>query len=346
MKLAESIEYWGRTHRGDMSRDELQELATTWRTIKRSSFAELDFRTMTKDDATAIMALFEPEQRAHVSRTLNQVRKWSLAVPVLGGSPDVVNPIEANQVDGDDPSGTVPVVPIQGDRIDGPGAATVRMQRPGSPDRGLQAGLQGSGPVEGWEPPTARLAPTAPVPNQTMLIGAGAAVLVALLIWLVFIRGGDDTQSVETGDVATQDADAAGTTSGVAAADTAGAAVTDTTGGESEDFCQVARELEASDPFSEAALNSFGPARFDQALAVYARMSAIAPAEIKADLDLSALQLTQTRDLAAQFDFNLANPELGTALAQLDTSAFDQATGRLDSYFLVICGIGADDPAG
>lgn len=311
-----------------MTPEELQELGVVWRTIKRSSFAELEFRTMTKDDARGIMALFEEPKRANVSRTLNDVRKWSLAVPILGGTQDEVSQIESPRTAGH-PSGPVPIVPLNTDSRELPGGETMRMARPGRPDRGHTASLEGSGPVEGWEPPAAGPVISAPIPNQTLWIGAGVAVLVALLVWLLFIRGDDtDGQVVETGDTAAQ----------TTAADVATTA--DFTGSDSDDFCTVARELDENDPFDDAALSTFGPEFFDQAITLFGRMSAIAPAEIKGDIDISAQQLAQMRAVSAQYDFNLADPELGTALTQMDTSALDASTDRLDAYLLQVCGIG------
>lgn len=64
-----------------MQHEELEALADVWRSIRASAFAHVVVDDLEKDDARSVMNLFEPEERARVAKTLNDVRLWALAQP-------------------------------------------------------------------------------------------------------------------------------------------------------------------------------------------------------------------------------------------------------------------------
>jgi hypothetical protein len=387
MLLADSIEAWGRAKRAEMSREELEELGTVWRTIKTSPFADLDFRSMGKDDARAVMALFDQSRRAGVSQTLNAVRKWALAQPGQADQPDA-----GHAAAGERPA---PVTPSSTPL---PGTETVVMRAPtpaptpaapppavaaapgaldaggpvaGSPGFAAAAMPGGSqpgdplshGPVEGWQPPDTAATPPSNQ-NGKIIAAIVGALVVLLVIWLVFLRDDDDAQPVTTTDGAaatgtdpaqsaggagsiTAGSDAAGTSeSGTATASDSGVPSFD--GDNSGDFCTVARQLEENDPLSDTAIDSFGPEFFAEAISLFERLQAIAPGEIQGDIGTLVAQFRQLDSLAAQYDYNFFDPELGQALSTLDTSAGDAASDRIDAYLSQVCGIdtGAGDGSG
>lgn len=372
MLLADAIEAWGRANRSEMSREELEELGTLWRTIKTSAHAELDFRAMGKEDARAVMALFDAPRRAEVSRTLNQVRKWALAQP----SPEPVGPVTPGHTDlpGSEtvvmraPTTPTPVAPppspsggSSGLDAGGPVAGPPGFSAESSPPAAAALPTAGAdplshGPVQGWQPPeTAAAQPSNQ--NGKIIAVVVAAIVVLALVWFVFVRGDDDAQPIATtdgsvagvdttpgdGDQTTNDGGSGeeGAVTGAGSGD--GAATFD--GGGSGDFCTAARRLEQSDPFGDTAIDSFGPEFFAQAVSLFEGVQAIAPSEIQGDIGVMVAQFRQLDTLAAEYDYNFFDPQLGEALSALDTTATDAASDRLDAYLMQVCAIdtGATD---
>ena len=64
-----------------MRRDQLEALADVWRTIRSSEYGSLALAEMSKDDARAVMDLFDEGDRRRVSDTLNDCLLYTSPSP-------------------------------------------------------------------------------------------------------------------------------------------------------------------------------------------------------------------------------------------------------------------------
>lgn len=157
--------------------------------------------------------------------------------------------------------------------------------------------------------------------------------------------GDDPADDADPDDAATDDAPAADDDDmadepTTAPEPTPTAATTDAfSGAGSGDFCEVARQLNESDPFEDETLGLFTEEFFTVVLDLYGNILAIAPDEIRPDLELTLAAFQQMADLAAQFEYNVFDPAFGEAMEQVDTAALDAAAARIDAYLLEVCGV-------
>lgn len=209
MQLVDAIEAWGRAHRAEFDADETQAVADVWRTVRSSEHASIDVTTMAKDEARAVMARFAAEDRSSVAAMLNKVRKWTIAQ---------ADPVSADAVS----AGPAPVdpAPAEGAPADGAladearaGDAAAERAEPSAiehdPDAppvaaaaadddmvmidgsslgpSAQETIRGSGPVEGWQPPSGVDDPPMAI-DQRIILGLLGLVLAVVLVWFLFLR--------------------------------------------------------------------------------------------------------------------------------------------------------------
>lgn len=118
-------------------------------------------------------------------------------------------------------------------------------------------------------------------------------------------------------------------------------------GGSVENFCDLAIELEANDPFGDdVGFDSFNADFFDRIDDVFGRISSAAPSAIKADTETMRSGFRDFADLLDEYDYNLFDPELGTAIEGLDTVELDAASERVNTYVEDECGIDLDGGGG
>ncbi len=114
--------------------------------------------------------------------------------------------------------------------------------------------------------------------------------------------------------------------------------------GSAEDFCDLATELENSDPFGDdVGFDSFNKDFFDRIDDVFSRVSSAAPSAIKADTETMRDGFREFADLLDEYDYNLFDPDLGTAMENLDTAELDAASERVNTYVEDECGIDLSD---
>ena len=193
MQLVDAIEAWGRAHRSSFESGEAETLADVWRTVKASEHADLDVASMTKEQARAVMGVFDSEDRSSVASTLNKVRKWTIA--------------QANEAESGPDTGSVAVVE---DRVEERAEPALATEGPASATEGMvtidgsgmapsaRDTLPASGPVEGWQPPTAVDDPPAAI-DQRIILGLIGLLLAVVLVWALFLRG-DDASSPAPAD--------------------------------------------------------------------------------------------------------------------------------------------------
>lgn len=349
MKLADAIDGWGSENRDRLSSDELQALAGVWRTIRSSDMRDLDFDTMSREDAGAVMGLFPPEQRSSVSETLNHVREWALAQRVANAAPASEHPPDEPSLDPMvEPVDDTPVVVIDDnpapvrpvDRSSLPGSETVVMRR-GQPVADPQ------GAVDGWEPPQTIDEPANS--SGKLIAGLLLGLLVVVAIWYFATRGDDETP-LNTGaedaagfaDTNTEGAGDSGDSVQAPAATSQAQQGAVSASGASDDFCGLAAQLAEDDPIDDASTAMFSAAFFDRFDQVYAQIGSVAPAEIASDVALLRSTLSNLGDVMERNGYDPFAPELSAALEEFDATGIDAATERISQYTLAACGIDLD----
>ncbi len=104
------------------------------------------------------------------------------------------------------------------------------------------------------------------------------------------------------------------------------------------DFCAIAAELEANDPFEDLSFFD-GADFFDAASGLWDQVGASAPPELQGDVATVAAGLDDLQGLLEQYDYDFFNEELGAAMATLDTSEMDAAGESIETYVSDVCGI-------
>jgi hypothetical protein len=185
---------------------------------------------------------------------------------------------------------------------------------------------------------------------------AAAAALTALL--LAGCGGDNSTVATATtsagGSTATTNSASSATTSDSASSGTTAEPAADTTtpsfsGDSNNEFCQAARELEASDIAST--LSGSGAdvkAGFEKAQAAIDDLKDKAPSEIKDDVNTLAAGIQKIRDFYAKYDYDQAKIQAAAtkdptviqdALSGFNNADFEAASARVTAYGAQVCGI-------
>lgn len=185
MHLAEAIRAWGRAHRSEIEPDEFRAVGVLYKAVRGTDLGVLDVTSMSKDDARAVMALFEAEERKANARRLNTVRKWVLAEERSAAEADAerVEPVRVEPEQADAPAEE----PSGGD--DEPTEDTT--------DYSEADAAAFSGDVQEIIAPEVEQAANRDKPVAWFLVGATVLILAGL-ISLLFLRPSDSADPVQT----------------------------------------------------------------------------------------------------------------------------------------------------
>lgn len=107
------------------------------------------------------------------------------------------------------------------------------------------------------------------------------------------------------------------------------------TAGDGGRFCDLSREFDDED-FNPA---DFGEEYFDGIDDLIGRVIRIAPDEIHGDMETAREGFRALAEILAEYDYNILDPDLATAMENLDSEEFDAASDRIDAFLERECGI-------
>lgn len=111
-------------------------------------------------------------------------------------------------------------------------------------------------------------------------------------------------------------------------------------GAGSDDFCEMAREVDETDPFESSDPDDI-QAGFEEANRLIDEVIDRAPDEIRDDFETVAEGFRAFGEILEEHDWDLfAVPE--EAAAELEDSRFEEAADRIDRYMEEVCGIDSD----
>jgi len=111
-------------------------------------------------------------------------------------------------------------------------------------------------------------------------------------------------------------------------------------GGSGSDFCQSALDLDESDAFNSFETLSFDAEFFELVDNTLAQIQSQAPNDqVRSDIGIFRDGLAELGSILAEFDYDITNPAVFTALADFDTTEMDAASARLDMFLEDECGM-------
>lgn len=177
-----------------------------------------------------------------------------------------------------------------------------------------------------------------------------SALALALLLLLAACGDSSDTSddaardATTTSAAASDDGGSDGDADDDATGDDGGDGGDEFTGSGSGDICALAADFEENDPFGDdVGFDAFNSEFFDRIDDIFGRVVDAAPAEIRDDAITMRDGFRQFGDTFEEYDYDLFDPELATALESFDTAEIEAATERVERYLTDVCGIDLDD---
>lgn len=140
----------------------------------------------------------------------------------------------------------------------------------------------------------------------------------------------------DSGDSDSGDSDSGNSDSGNSDSDDSDSDDTNFSGADSENFCQTARQIDEEFDNRDAT-DMFTTEGIEELEGLYRGVINIAPDEIRGDFEIALGGFIETANVIRENggDFFSA----GEALESLDTTEWDNASDRIDSYLTNVCGI-------